>query len=123
MLFYQMALPRHTITSTEVTPQSEIRYTERQGEGMSHTTSLRQQSREKAPGYYSSVLSNHEIVQWGLLIALPLVGMPLLVLCFLLQGVFAVLGPLAIFVGVKLLTKRLETTPTTAGGVRSKARF
>jgi len=75
---------------------------------MTRATSLLQQSRKSAPGWKSSGLSRHEITQWGLLIALPVVGMLLLAVCFLLQGVFAALGPVAIFVGVKLVTRKLE---------------
>src|SRR5258706_4384722 len=81
---------------------------------MTRATSLLQQSRKSAPGWKSSGLSHHEITQWGLLIALPVVGMLLLVVCFLLQGVFAALGPVVIFVGVKLVTRKLEQT-TVAG--------
>jgi hypothetical protein len=36
--------------------------------------------------------------------------MLLLAVCFLLQGVFAALGPVVIFVGVKLVTRKLEQT-------------
>ena len=75
---------------------------------MTRATSLLQQGRKSAPGWDGSSLSRHEITQWGLLIALPVVGMLLLVVCFLLQGVFAALGPVVIFVGVKLVTRKLE---------------
>lgn len=75
---------------------------------MTRATSFLQQGRTSAPGWKGSDLSRHEITQWGLLIALPVVGMLLLVVCFLLQGVFAALGPVVIFVGVKLVTKKLE---------------
>ena len=54
--------------------------------------------------------STHEIKQWGMLIALPIVGLLLLLLCFLLQGIFAVVGPWMIFLGVKLISKRIENT-------------
>jgi hypothetical protein len=75
---------------------------------MTRATSLLQQSGKSAPGWKGSGLSRHEITQWGLLIALPVVGILLLVVCFLLQGVFAALGPVVIFVGVKLVTRKLE---------------
>src|SRR5260370_8761433 len=75
---------------------------------MTRATLLLQQSRKSAPGWKGSGLSRHEITQWGLLIALPVVGMLLLAGCFLLQGVFAALGPGVIFVGVKLVTRKLE---------------
>ncbi len=75
---------------------------------MTRATSLLQQGRTSAPGWKGSGLSRHEITQWGLLIALPVVGILLLVVCFLLQGVFAALGPVVIFVGVKLVTRKLE---------------
>lgn len=75
---------------------------------MTRATSFLQQGRTSAPGWKGLGLSRHEITQWGLLIALPVVGMLLLVVCFLLQGMFAALGPVVIFVGVKLVTKKLE---------------
>jgi hypothetical protein len=75
---------------------------------MTHTPSLFPQSRKSTPGWDVSGLSTHEVKQWWSVIALPLVGMLLLLCCFLLQGVFALLGPWVIFVGVKLITKKLE---------------
>ena len=75
---------------------------------MTNTTSLFQQSRKSIPGWDVSGLSTHEIEQWCIIIALPIVGMLLLLCCLLLQGVFASLGPWVIFVGVKLITKKLE---------------
>jgi hypothetical protein len=80
---------------------------------MTYTTSLLQQSRKSTPGWDVSALSTHEVKQWCLIIALPLVGMLLLLCCFLLQGVFALLGPWVIFVGVKLMTKKLEKNSTS----------
>ena len=77
---------------------------------MTHTTSLFQQSTGSTPGWTVSSLSTHEVKQWCCVFALPLVGMFLLLLCLLLQGVFAELGPWVIFVGVKLVTKKLEKT-------------
>lgn len=113
MLFYQITLSRHTITSTEVAPlrHTERAEQERQGERMTATTSLLRQSSNSNSGWDASGLSTHEIKQWCLLIALPLVDMLLLLLCFLLQGVFAALGPWVIFAGVKLVTKKLEKQP------------
>jgi hypothetical protein len=80
---------------------------------MTYTTSLLQQSRKSTPGWDVSGLSTQEVKQWCLIIALPLVGMLLLLLCFLLQGVFALLGPWVIFVGVQLMTKKLEKNGTS----------
>jgi hypothetical protein len=74
---------------------------------MTHTPSLFPQSRNSTPGWDVSDLSTHEVKQWWSVIALPLVGMLLL-----LQGVFALLGPWVIFVGVKLITKKLERQPS-----------
>ena len=79
---------------------------------MTHTTALLQQSRNSTPGWDVSGLSTHEVKQWWSIIALPLVGMLLLLLCFLLQGVFALLGPWVLFVAVKLITKQLEQQPS-----------
>jgi hypothetical protein len=111
MLFYHMALSRHTITSIEVAPLltgMQRAKQERQGERMMTTTSLLQQSRTSNAAWDVSSSSTHEVRQWCQIIALPLVGMLLLLLCFLLQGVFAEIGPWVIFVGVKLITKKLE---------------
>jgi len=75
---------------------------------MTTTTSPLRQGGKSNSEWNVSGLSTHEIKQWCLLVALPLVGMLLLLLSFLLQGVFAALGPWVIFVGVKLVTSRLE---------------
>lgn len=79
---------------------------------MTDTTSLLQQSRNSIERWDVSGASTHEITQLCLVIALPLVGMLLLICCFLLQGVFAALGPWALFIGVKLITKKLENQPS-----------
>ena len=76
---------------------------------MTNTTSLFQQSRKSTPGWDVSGLSIHEIGQWCIIIALPMVGMLLL-----LQGVFAWIGPWVIFVGMKLITKKLEKPDSCA---------
>ena len=82
--------------------------------GMTNTTSLFLQSRKSTPGWDVSGLSIPEIGQWCIIIALPLVGMLLLLCCLLLQGVFAAIGPWVIFVGVKLITKKLEKPDSRA---------
>ena len=78
---------------------------------MIHSTSLFQLSRKSSPQWNDLDLPRHEIIQWGLLIALPMVGILLLLVCFLLHGIFAALGPWLIFVGVKLMTKSIERKP------------
>jgi hypothetical protein len=75
---------------------------------MTTTTSLLQQSSNSNPGWDVSGRPTHEVKQWYQLIALPLVGMLLLLFCLLLQGIFAEIAPWVIFVGVKLITKKLE---------------
>ena len=75
---------------------------------MTNTTSLFLQNRKGNSGWDVSGFSIHEIKQWCIIIALPMVGMLLLLCCFLLQSVFALIGPWVIFVGVKLITKKLE---------------
>jgi uncharacterized membrane protein len=75
---------------------------------MTTTTSLLRQGGKSNSGLNVSGLYTHEIKQLCLLIALPLVGMLLLLLCFLLQGVFAALGPWVIFVGAKLVSSRVR---------------
>lgn len=79
---------------------------------MTRTPSVFSQSRKSTPGWDVSALSTQEVNQWWSVIALPLVGMLLLLCCFLLQGVFAQLGPWVIFVAVKLITKKLEQQPS-----------
>ena len=56
---------------------------------MTTTTSLLQQSRTSNAVRDVSGRSTHEVQQWWQIIALPLVGILLLLLCLLLQGVFA----------------------------------
>ena len=79
---------------------------------MTTTTSLLQQSRTSTAAWDVSGRSTHEVQQWCQIIALPLVGILLLLLCLLLQGIFAEIGPWVIFVGVKLITKKLEQQPS-----------
>jgi len=78
---------------------------------MTTAPSFVRQSSKSIAGWDGSGRSTHEVHQWYQLIALPLVGMLLLLLCLLLQGIFAEIGPLVIFVGVKLITKKLEQQP------------
>ncbi len=77
---------------------------------MIQATMLLQRTKNNTPGWDISSRSPHEIKQWCLLIALPMVGMLLLLVCFLLQGVFAAVGPWVIFVGAKLITRKVEQT-------------
>ena len=51
-------------------------------------------------------LLNNEIIQWAYVLALPIVG--LLMLCFFLSlgGLFALLGPWAIFIAARFVTHR-----------------
>ncbi|HKF36236.1 MAG TPA: hypothetical protein VKB35_04990 [Ktedonobacteraceae bacterium] len=82
---------------------------------MTRTPALFPPSRKSTPGWDISALSTPEVNQWWSVIALPMVGMLLLLCCYLLQGVFAQLGPWAIFVAVKLITRRLEQKPPCDG--------
>jgi hypothetical protein len=75
---------------------------------MINTLSLFQQSRKSNQAWHISDLALHEAKQWCSVIALPVVGMLLLLLCLLLQGIFAEIGPWVLFIGVKLITKQLE---------------
>lgn len=77
---------------------------------MTQATALLQQSKRSTPGWTVSSRSAHEVKQWCILIALPIVGMLLLLACFLLQGVFATLGPWMILIGVKLITRKVDQT-------------
>jgi hypothetical protein len=85
---------------------------ERQGKRMIAAPSLVRQSRKSTTGWDVSGRSIHEVQQWCIIITLPLVGMLLLLVCLLLQGVFAEIGPWVLFVGVKLITKKLEQQPS-----------
>jgi hypothetical protein len=56
----------------------------------------------------NSSASTSEIKLWIMIIALPIVGMLLLLLCFLLQGIFAAVGPWLILLGVTLINKKIR---------------
>ena len=77
---------------------------------MTQSSILFQQRKNNTPGWDISNRSTHEIKHWSMLIALPIVGMLLLLACFLLQGIFAVVGPWLIFLGVKLITRKVDQT-------------
>lgn len=77
---------------------------------MTQAQVIYQKNIDDTPRYASSSrsTSTHEIKQWGLLIGLPVVGLLLLMLCFLLQGIFAAAGPWVILLGVKLIHRKVE---------------
>ena len=75
---------------------------------MTNVISLYQQSKKSNPAWDVSDLVLHEAKQWCCIIALPVVGMLLLLLCLLMQGVFAEIGPWVLFIAAKLITKKLE---------------
>jgi len=75
---------------------------------MTQTPALYQRNKNNMPGSNISNRSTHEIKQWFMLIALPMIGILLLLLCFLLQGIFAIIGPWVILIGVKLINRKVE---------------
>ena len=49
-----------------------------------------------------------EAIQWGYVIALPIIGLLILFVFLSLGGAFALLGPWGIFIVTRLMTSRLD---------------
>jgi hypothetical protein len=81
-----------------------------EGAAMMQATIPLQQEKKLAPGWTTASSLTDEVQQWCLLLALPLVGMLLLLACMQLPSVFSTLGAFMIYVGAKVIAKRMEAT-------------
>ena len=52
--------------------------------------------------------SSSEIIEWCTVLLPIVIGLPALYCCLALGGVFAYLGPVAIFIATRIFSKRLE---------------
>lgn len=68
-------------------------------------------------------LLSNEVIQWAYVLALPIVG--LLMLCFFISlgGTFAFLGPWAIFIVARLITRYCDKKINTIETIETQREF